>query len=55
MRLTGVLAVNFEHISHCYRVSTLDFEQVHITWGIFKSDQKCLGLNEYCFYHFEKF
>ena len=31
-RISGVFNVNFEQISHCFGVSTVDFEQVNAGW-----------------------
>ena len=31
-RRSGVFIVNFEHVSHLFLVSIIDFEQVNISW-----------------------
>ena len=55
MRLSGVFTDNYEHISNCYIVSIIEFEQVHVSWRILKSDKKYSGLNGYSLHHFEKY
>ena len=46
-RCSGVFIANFEHISHFYRVSILNFEQVNVSWAVNSEQNSTLNSSQY--------